>query len=125
MSDASHSAVDHNLTALQARILRQLQRQTRSTQTATTLNTRMAGYVRRTCIPPRSLPTRYLQHLLVGLLIPLAILASPMPLAAPFVLVPASSVPRATIIEPITPPAPLFIEQGDSGDRPVADTAFA
>jgi cell wall-associated NlpC family hydrolase len=125
MTDASHSAVDHDLTALQARALRQRQRQTRSTQNATALTTRMAGSVRWLCMLPQRLPRRYLQHLLVSLLIPLAILASQMPLAAPFVLVPPLSVPRATIIEPITPPAPLFIEQEGAGDRPVADTAFA
>src|SRR5687767_370832 len=102
MTELFRSAVDHDLAALQARALRQRQRQVRSAQSTTALITMIIGYGRRLRIQRQSLPTRYVLHLLVGLMVPLAILAGQIPLASPQVLAPPAA-PLATVANPITP----------------------
>jgi cell wall-associated NlpC family hydrolase len=124
MSELSRPAADHDLAALQARALRQRQRQVRSAQSTTALITTMISYARGLCIQPQSLPTRYVQHLLVGLIVPLAIVASQIPLASPHVLTP-SAAPQAAAADPITPLAPLSLAWEADGEIPAPDAAFA
>jgi cell wall-associated NlpC family hydrolase len=125
MTELSRSAADHDLAALQARALRQRQRQVRSAQSTAALITMIIGYGRRLRIQPQSLPTRYVLHLLVGLMVPLAILASQIPLASPQMLTPPSAAPLAPAADPITPLAPLSLEREADGETPAPDAAFA
>jgi hypothetical protein len=125
MTELSRSAADHDLAALQARALRQRQRQVRSGQSTTALITMIIGYARRLRIQPQSLPTRYVLHLLVGPMVPLAILASQLPLASPQVLAPPAAAPLASAADPIVPLAPLSLESEADGETPAPDAAFA
>jgi cell wall-associated NlpC family hydrolase len=125
MSDLSRLAADHDLAVLQARVLRRRHHQARSIQRSAMLAATFADYARELRSLSRRLPARYALHLLVGILVPLAILASQVPFASPHVLAPAAGVSQANIIIPIDPPAPLALDNEVDGETPAPDAAFA
>ena len=77
----------------------------------------MRGYRQR-------VPARYLLHLVVVLLIPLASLASQTLVASPLVLLHTVDTPQATPADTFTPPAPLSLDTS-LDDVSMADAAFA
>src|SRR5262249_29486308 len=89
------------------------------------LELRAIGYARQLAAGRRGLPLRYALHLLVGLLIPLAILIGEAPLQAPVAAPPPAGVPfsdgSSDLVAPI---APLALGSDAAGDLPVAGSAF-
>ena len=125
MTDLSRPAADHDLAALQARALRRRQHQARSIQRTAALTATFANCARELRSTLHHLPARYALHLFVGLLVPLTIMASQLPLASPHVLTPAAGVPQANVVAPIDPPAPLALDSEADGETAAPDAAFA
>ena len=125
MSDLSQSAADHDLGALTARALRRRQRYVRSVQRSQTLRIALIGYAQLIRRSQGSLPARYALHLLVGLLVPLAIIASRVPLSAPILSMPQLNTPDTATSDLVAPIAPVSLDTGSDGDTPAPDSAFA
>ena len=124
MTELSRSAADHDLVALQVRALRRRQHYARSAQHAVALSTTLAGYAHQVRRYRQQVPARYLLHLMVGLLIPLASLASQTLVASPLVLLHTVETPQATPADSFTPPVPLSLD-APADDAPTPDAAFA
>ena len=124
MTDLSRPAADHDMAVLQARALRRRQHQARSLQRTTALTATIADVARWLRAHSRNLPARYLMHLLISMLVPLAILASQNLLTAPLVLVPTPAA-RYTSTDSSTPLAPLSLAREAGSETPAPDTAFA
>src|SRR6266545_7308166 len=125
MTDLSRSAADHDLTTLQARVLRRRQLHARSARGAAPFTTTIARHTRRLLAHSRHLPARYVLHLLVGMLVPLAMLASQIPLAPRFETAPATSVPNANLGDLASQVAPLSLSGAPDGDAAAPESAFA
>ena len=125
MSDLSHSSADHDSAALQTRALRRRQRYVRSAQRAAPFPEIITAFTRQLVTERRGLPVRYVMHLLVGLIVPLAILASQVQLAVP-ALAPATTDILASdgVSDLVAPMAPLNLQSDAQGDAPVPDSAF-
>ena len=124
MTDLSRSTADHDLATLQLRALRRRQCYRRSTQRVTTIHMTIASSARALIAESRGLPARYALHLLVGLLIPLAIAASQVPLAFDAPAVPTINMPDPSTSDFIAPLAPLTLQSDNAADTPVPDSAF-
>jgi len=125
MINSFHSVADHDTLALQTRALRRRQRYVHSAQRATLFSQILTRFTRQLVTEPHALPVRYALHLLVGLLVPLAIVASQIPFAVP-AIAPATT----NALSPddssdlIAPVAPLPLEMNAEADTPVPDSAF-
>ena len=125
MTDRSLSAADHDTVALQTRALRRHQRYVRSAQRAATFPELVTRYTRQLVTARRALPVRYALHLLVGLLVPLAIVASQVPLHGPASTTPTTDLPSSDgWSDLVAPVAPLALQPDVAGDTPVPDSAF-
>jgi cell wall-associated NlpC family hydrolase len=125
MTELSHSTADHDSIALQTRALRRRQRYLRSAQPAALFPEIITRFSWRLVTDSHELPMRYALHLLVGLLVPLAILASQVRLAVP------ATAPATTDIlssdglsDLVAPIAPLNLQLDTEGDTLVPDSAF-
>jgi uncharacterized protein YgiM (DUF1202 family) len=119
MTDFSRSAADHDPLALTNRALRRRQRYVRSTTTAT-----VGEYTRKLFRAPRAVPARYALHILVGILVPLAIILSQVPLATPS-FVPQAGTPDSLVSDLVVPVAPLSLDVEAEGEDYAPDSAFA
>src|SRR5206468_4549483 len=81
MTIQPRSAADHDLAALQMRVLRRRQQHVRIAHLSSTFTTTITVYVRRLLDHLRTLPARYALHLFIGMFVPVAIIASQVPLA--------------------------------------------
>ena len=125
MTDRSHPAADHDTVALQIRALRRHQRYVRSTQRVATFPELVTRYTRHIVIARRALPVRYALHLLVGLLVPLAIVVSQVPLHVPAITTPTTDMPSSSgWSDLVAPVAPLTLQPDAAGDTSVPDSAF-
>jgi cell wall-associated NlpC family hydrolase len=116
---------DHDTAALQKRALRRRERFACSARRAESLEQRAIGYARQLLAERHRLPMRYALHLLVGLAIPLAILAGQVPLQGPAVAPPSATVPGSDgLSDLVAPVAPLALSPDAAGDPPVPDSAF-
>jgi len=126
MTDLSHSAADHDTSALVQRVLRRRERYVRSAQRAATFPEIITRYTRHLITARRALPVRYLLHLLVGLLVPLAILVSQAPFGSPVVVPSPATIPSSDgSSDFVAPLAPVTLQPDAIGDTPVPDSAFA
>ena len=125
MSDRSRSVADHDSNALLARALRRRQRYTRTAHRSATLSATISTGLRQVVTRPHVLAGRHLLHLLVGLLVPFAILASQLPFTVPPIpALPASSLDSGSA-DLVAPAAPLALDDTADGEIPVPDSAFA
>ena len=123
MTDLSHSVADHDTSALVQRVRRRRERYARTAQRAASLPEIITRYTRYLVTERRALPMRYAMHLLVGLLVPLAMLATQAQLGSPASVTPAIDIPASDGTSDIVAPvAPLDLDM--SGDTPVPDSAF-
>ncbi len=123
MTDLSHSVADHDTSALVQRVRRRRERYARTAQRAASLPEIITRYTRYLVTERRALPMRYAMHLLVGLLVPLAMLATQAQLGSPASVTPAIDIPASNSTSDIVAPvAPLDLDM--SGDTPVPDSAF-
>ncbi len=119
------SSADHDTAALQTRALRRRQRYVRSARRTAPFSETLTGYIRELFSEHRALPARYALHLLVGLLVPLAMLASQAPFGAPASLPLAPNIPSSDgMSDLVVPVAPLTLALDAAGDTPVPDSAF-
>src|SRR5690242_3251368 len=103
----SHSAAKHDTLTLQTRALRRRQRYVHAAQRTTICSQVITRFACQLVTNRRALPLRYTLHLLVGLLIPLAIAASQLPVAVA-TIAPTRNVPFADdSFDLIAPVAPL------------------
>lgn len=124
MTDRSLSAADQDLAALQLRALRRRQRFARSAQHRTFRQ--LLGSISHSPLSqPRALPARLALHLLVALIVPLAILASQVPLQLPDVRIPATTSFDSPSSDVVVPLAPLPLESDANSDAPVPDSNFS
>jgi len=123
MTDLSHSVADHDTSALVQRVRRRRERYARTAQRAASLPEIITRHTRYLVTERRALPMRYAMHLLVGLLVPLAMLATQAQLGSPAGVTPAIDIPASDGTSDIVAPvAPLDLDM--SGDTPVPDSAF-
>ena len=125
MTDYSRSSADHDLAALQARVLRRRQRYAQAANRVSHLSENITEQVRRHLVQPRALPARYVLHLFVVVLVPLAILASRAPLESLPAMISPPSPPTLNSADFIVPLAPLSLGPTTEGDTPVPDSDFA
>ena len=126
MTDLSHSAVDHDSAALQMRAQRRRQRFMQSARSATTFSHIISPYIGHFGNKRRVLPMRYALHLLVGVIVPLAILVSRSPLAVPALTPTTIDIRLADGTSDIVAPiAPLTLQPDHAEDVTVPDSAFA
>jgi cell wall-associated NlpC family hydrolase len=111
------------MATLQARALRRREHHARSRRRNAVTTTTLAAHIQQLGVFSKQLPARYLLHVLIAVLVPMVILASQAPIGSPLVLTPSSVVPLSNTVEPITPMAPLSLDQ--NGDSPAPDSAFA
>ncbi|MEO7910130.1 MAG: SH3 domain-containing protein [Roseiflexaceae bacterium] len=125
MTELSHSTADHDTSALAQRVLRRREQYARSTRRAHPVQHSIAGYVRQLITAQRALPVRYVLHLLVVVLVPLAILISQAPLGSPAVVPSAVTFPYSNgSSDLVAPVAPITLQPDTIGDAPVPDSAF-
>jgi len=125
MTDLSHSTADHDTATLAQRVLRRRERYARSSWRAQPVQHSIAGYVRQWITERRALPMRYVLHLLVGLLVPLAILISQVPFASPAIVPSAVTMPSSDdSSDLVAPVAPFTLQPDTIGEAPVPDSAF-
>ena len=122
MSDLPHSVVDHE-NALHARARRRRQSYVQSTERSVVI-TKVIATTHPLFTWPRVLSSRYLHHLIVGLLMFVAILASQMPLTAPFVVAPPVRPSSDITSDLVVPVAPIALNHTADGEEPVPDSAF-
>ena len=125
MTDLSRPAADHDLAALQARALRRRQRHMRSACLSRTFTTTIIAHAHRLLAHSRALPARYALHLLVGLLVPLAVIASQSTLGSWSTPAATTSMPVSATEDFVVPLAPLTLDRETHGDLPVPDSDFA
>ena len=95
MTDQSYSVADHDTSTLAQRVLRRREHYARSAQRAATFPEIITRYTRHLIAERRALPVRYVLHVLVGLLVPLAILLSQVPFGSPAVVPSAVTIPSS------------------------------
>ena len=122
MSDVSRSVVDHDI-ALHIRALRRRQSYVQSAKRSVTM-TAISVSARALFTWPRVLRSRYLLHLIVGLLVPLAIFASQLPLTAPFIAAPLARPSSGAAGDLVVPIAPMALNDSADGEAPMPDSAF-
>ncbi len=123
MTDLSHSVADHDTSALVQRVRRRRERYARTAGRAASFPEIITRYL---VTKRRALPVRYALHLLVGLLIPLAIVLSQVPFGSPVVVPsPANSSFSDGSSDVVAPIAPVTLQPDAIGDTPVPDSAFA
>ena len=126
MTDLSHSAADHDTSALVGRVRRRRERYARTAQRAASLPEIITRYTRYLVTERRALPVRYALHLLVGLLVPLAIVLSQAPFGSPVVVPSPANIPSSDgSSDLVAPIAPVTLQPDTIGDTPVPDSAFA
>src|SRR5215212_6163285 len=86
MTYLSHSTADYDTPALAQRVLRRRERYARSSWRVHPAQHSIPGYVQRLITARRALPVRYVLHVLVITLVPLAILLSQVPFESPTVV---------------------------------------
>ncbi|MEO7911580.1 MAG: SH3 domain-containing protein [Roseiflexaceae bacterium] len=125
MTDLSHSTADHDTSALAQRVLRRREQYVRTARRAQPVQYAIVGYVRQLLTKPRTLPVRYVLHVLVGLLVPLAILVSQVPFEAPSAVPSVVTLPYADgSSDLVAPLAPVTLQPDTIGDASVPDSAF-
>src|SRR5581483_7420763 len=124
MTDRSASTADHDSAALQLRALRRRQRFARSAQHQT-FRQLLESIPHSLLSEPRALPARLALHLLVALMVPLAILASQVPLQLPDATIPATTSFNGPSSDVVVPLAPIPLESDADSDTPVPDSNFA
>jgi hypothetical protein len=126
MIDLSHSAADHDTSTLVQRVRRRRERYAQTAQRAASFPEIIMRYTRYLVTERRALPVRYTLHLLVGLLVPLAIVLSQAPFGSPVVIPSPSNIPFSDgSSDFVAPIAPVTLQLDAIGDTPVPDSAFA
>ena len=119
-------SADHDLAALQLRADRRRQRYAHTAQRPTMLASTIATRARQILAREHALPARYALHLLIGILVPLAIVLHQTPLA---LILPAPTPPAALSdgnpSDLVAPMAPLALGGQAGGETPAPDSAFA
>jgi cell wall-associated NlpC family hydrolase len=125
MTDLSQSTADQDSAALQMRALRLRQRYVRSAQRVAPFLGIITGFTRQLVTERGKLPIRYVLHLLVGLLVPLAILGSQVQFAVPAITPATTDILSSDgLSDLVAPIAPLDFHIDTEGDAPVPDSAF-
>ena len=119
------SPADHDTATLAQRALCRRQRYVRATHRALPLSQITAHSIAERFSARRALPARYALHLLIGLLIPLAMLVGQVQLAPSASQVPIIDIPSSDgKFDLVAPFAPVTAGLDTSEDTPVPDSAF-
>ncbi|HEU5099716.1 MAG TPA: SH3 domain-containing protein, partial [Roseiflexaceae bacterium] len=124
MSDLSRAVADGDSDALLARALRRRQHYQRAAHWPAAVCQILIDHTRQIFSHPHVLASRHLLHLIVGLLVPLAIFASQLPMAIPYAPVPQAARPSDESSDLVVPMAPITLNNTTDGDIPVPDSAF-
>lgn len=124
MSDLTRAVADRDSDALIARALRRRQHYQRSAQRPVAISQAFTSRTRQLIDRPGFLSSRFLLHLIVGLLVPFAILASQLPIVAPFVAAPPLTHPADPSNDMVVPASPITLNDASEAELPVPDAAF-
>jgi cell wall-associated NlpC family hydrolase len=124
MSDLTRAVADRDSDALIARALRRRQHYQRAAHRPVAISAAFTSRARQLIARPGIPSSRFLLHLIVGLLVPFAIVASQLPMVAPFVAAPPLARPFDPSSDVVVPVSPIGLDDATGDDTPVPDAAF-